>query len=104
MPTFGSAGQFAPRAKFWAQMTLESYSPDELDQLALRALDVCARLRQFAQTSRSEELGAVELHEKKALEWLGRLEEWLQKTEADLAVQTLKNRGRKKANAMRAKE
>lgn len=84
-------------------MTLESYSPDELDQLALRALDVCGRLRRLAQSSRQEELAKITLHDKKALEWLSRLEEWVHKTEADLALQTLKNRGRKKAVAMRGK-
>ena len=84
-------------------MTLESYSPDELDQLALRALDVCGRLRQLAQSSRAEDLTTITLHDKKALEWLSKLEEWVHKTEADLAVQVLKNRGRRKAMSLRGK-
>jgi hypothetical protein len=84
-------------------MTLESYSPEELDQLALRALDVCGRLRRLAQSSREEDLDTITLHDKKALEWLSKLEEWIHKTEADLAVQALKNRGRKKAISLRGK-
>lgn len=94
---------FINHDKNLSKMTLESYSPDELDQLALRTLDVCGRLRQLAQRGREESLPGIALHDKKALEWLGKLEEWIHKTEADLAVQVLKNRGRKKAISMRGK-
>jgi hypothetical protein len=82
-------------------MTLEAYSPERLDELALRALDVCCRLRRMAQRSRREELGIVSLHDKKALEWLAKLEEWADKTEADLEVQVLRSRGQRKALAVR---
>jgi hypothetical protein len=65
-------------------MTLERYDPNRLDALALRTLDVCARLRRLASTSREEQLPAVELHDRKALEWLEKLEEWAISAEAEL--------------------
>jgi hypothetical protein len=85
-------------------MTLEPYGPERLDELALRLLDVCAKLRGMARRSRDEQLGAILLHDKKALDWIARLEEWAHKTEADLEVQVLKARGQRKALAMRNAE
>lgn len=83
-------------------MTLEAYTPERLDELALRTLDVCSRLRIMARRSRDAELATFSLHDKKALEWLARLEEWAQKTESDLEVQVLKARGQRKALSMRS--
>lgn len=82
------------------RMTLEAYGPDRLDQLALRLLDVCAQLRGMARRSREEQLGTVALHDKKALEWIARLEEWSVKTAADLEVQVHKTSGQRKAQAV----
>jgi hypothetical protein len=85
-------------------MTLEPYGPERLDELTLRLLDVCSKLRGMARRSRDEQLGAVALHDKKALDWIARLEEWAHKTEADLEVQVLKTRGQRKALSMRSSE
>jgi hypothetical protein len=65
-------------------MTLVPYDPDRLDALSLRMLDLCARLRKLAQTSRDERLPAVDLHDRKALEWLEKLEAWAIGAEAEL--------------------
>jgi hypothetical protein len=46
----------------------------------------------------------VSLHDKKALDWIARLEEWAHKTAGDLEVQVLKARGQRKALAMRPAE
>jgi hypothetical protein len=74
-------------------MTLEPYDPDRLDALALRTLDVCARLRNLARASREEGLPAVELHDRKALEWLEKLEDWAIVAEADLHKQIFRAKG-----------
>jgi hypothetical protein len=58
-------------------MTLEAYDPDRLDLLALRLLDVCGRVRVLAGRCRDEELSSVTLHDRKALEWIDKLEDWL---------------------------
>ena len=58
-------------------MTLEPYDPDRLDSLSLRVLDLCARLRNLARQSREEQLPPIDLHDRKALEWLEKLEDWL---------------------------
>jgi hypothetical protein len=79
-------------------MTLVPYSPDGLDQLSLRVLDLCARLRQLARLSRETELAEVELHDRKALEWLDKLDEWLLRAEADVQLAVNKNKGKRLAD------
>jgi hypothetical protein len=83
------------------KMTLETYDPDRLDQTALRVLDLCARLRQLAHTSRAEQLPAVDLHDKKALEWLEKLEDWLYRAEGEVRRAVHKNQGAKSARKAR---
>lgn len=83
-------------------MTLEPYNPERLDALALRVLDVCLHLRSMARVSREEQLPAVDLHDRKALEWLEKLEAWAIGAEADLNGQVMKARGTRRARAMQA--
>lgn len=78
-------------------MTLQPYTPDRLDQLVLRVLDVCGRLRGMAQRARDERVEEFPLHDKKALEWLAHLEEWAQKSEADIALASMRQRGTRRA-------
>jgi hypothetical protein len=83
-------------------MTLEAYDPDRLDALSLRVLDVCGRLRHVARVSREEELPPIALNDRKALEVLARLEEWVYRVEAELHRSVQKNHGRR-AREMRTK-
>lgn len=85
-------------------MTRESYHPEHIDELTLRVLDVCCRLRRIAESSREEQLPAVPLHDKKALEWLGKLENWLHKAEAELQMAIIRNRGARRAQTAALKE
>ena len=78
-------------------MTLQPYTPERLDQLALRVLDVCSRLRGMALRVRGESVDEFLLHDKKALEWLAHLEEWAQKSEADIELALLRQRGTRRA-------
>lgn len=78
-------------------MTLEPYDPNRLDALALRMLDLCGRVRAMARQSRDEELDCLELHDRKALEYLDHFEAWLYKAEAELPLAVMKNRGRRHA-------
>ena len=81
-------------------MTLDPYNADRLDALALRVLDLCSQLREMARRARAEELTEVPLHDKKALEWLSRLEEWSHKSAADFELALMKNRGARRAATM----
>jgi hypothetical protein len=89
-------------------MTLEPYNPDQIDRITLRVLDLCCRLRHIAERSRQEQLPDFSLHDKKALEWLGKLEEWVHKSEADLNVAIFRSKGARRAGeiagAARSKE
>ena len=78
-------------------MTLEPYSPQQLDDLALRAFDLTSMLRKMAITMRSEEVASFVVHDRKALEWIAKLEEWCQKTEAGLEAAVRRNRGARRA-------
>lgn len=83
-------------------MTLEPYDPDRLDRMSLRVLDLCARLRSLAQKSREEELPPIELHDRKALEWLDKLEDWLYRAEAEVGRLAMKNQGERHAREKQA--
>lgn len=81
-------------------MTLESYEPQEFDELALRLLDVAGTLRRLAVRCRHEELASMAINDRKALEWLGNIEAWASKAEADLELAILKRRGAQRAEEL----
>jgi hypothetical protein len=56
----------------------------------------------MARASREEELTRLELHDRKALEYLDRFEEWLYKAEAELPRAMMKHRGQRRAQATQA--
>ena len=80
-------------------MTLQTYDPEKLDQFALRLLDLAAIVRQMASRSREHGIADVALHEKKALEWCAKLEQWAHKTRADLEVKILQQRAEQRGRA-----
>jgi hypothetical protein len=87
-------------------MTLESYGPERLDQLSLRLLDLCARLRAMARQAQIEQLPALDLHDRKALEWIDHLEGWLDRAQAEFDLAIVKHRAQrlaKKSQARRGK-
>ena len=65
-------------------MTLKPYTPENLDDFALRLLDVAAIVREMARRSRDSQLPELALNDKKAQEWLGKLEHWVYRAQADL--------------------
>jgi hypothetical protein len=78
-------------------MTLQPYGPERLDQFALRLLDLAAIVRKMAADSREHEVTDLALHDKKALEWLARLDDWGHKAEAELDVRIRQARARRRA-------
>jgi hypothetical protein len=85
-------------------MALEPYTPEQLDGIALRIFDVCAQIREIARRSREQGLDHVALHDKKALEWLGKLEEWAAKSRRDFELAQFKQRGARAAAAALRRE
>jgi len=80
-------------------MTLQPYDADRLDQLAMRLLDACARVRKIAKLCRDEELDGLSLHDRKVLEWLEKLDDWILRSEGEAARQAHRNQGRRQARA-----
>ena len=80
-------------------MTLIPYTPEKLDQFALRLLDVTAILREMASRCRQSQLEEFPLHDKKALEWSAALERWARKSAAELEMQILDARATQRATS-----
>jgi hypothetical protein len=80
-------------------MTLQMYDPQELDQLALRLLDLAAIVRHMANQSREYGITDLALHDKKAREWCVKLERWARKTQADLEVRILQDKAERRGSA-----
>jgi hypothetical protein len=74
-------------------MTLKPYSADELDQLALRILDVSHKIRQLSVAKRSMPELDLAVHERKALEWIASLEAWAADAQARLEMAKIRSRG-----------
>jgi hypothetical protein len=83
-------------------MTLQAYDPTKLDQFALQLLDLAGSVRQMANRSREYGITDLVLHDKKALEWCVKLEQWTHKVQADLEVKILQDRAEQRGrNASR---
>ncbi len=82
-------------------MTLKAYDADRLDQLALRMLDLCGRVRDMARHSRDEGITGLHLHDRKTLEHLDAIEQWLFKAEAEVHAAALRQRGQQAAQKKR---
>lgn len=80
-----------------AAMTLVPYTPERLDELALRLYDVAGLVRQMGHTMRRETLAERVIHDRKALEWIDKLEDWCQKSEAGLEAAVRRARGARRA-------
>lgn len=80
-------------------MTLQAYDPQKLDEFSLRLLDLAAIVRQMATRSREYAITDIALHDKKALEWCVKLEQWAHKTQADLEVRILQQRAEERGRA-----
>jgi hypothetical protein len=78
-------------------MTLQSYDPEKLDDLALRVLDISCIFRTMAAKARADQPPKLTLQDRKAHEWLTNLEQWARKAESELEMAIFKTRGTAKA-------
>lgn len=83
-------------------MTLISYDPARLDQLALRLLDVASTIRGVAQTARENDRASIALHDKKALEWLANLEAWCHRVATEAEMDRLRRKSEELARQLPA--
>ena len=89
--------EFNLMARRERRMTLQPYDTDRLDQLALKVLDVSCSLRAMAARLREEQPSGFALHDRKALYWIERLEHWARKSEVELEMASIRQRGARKA-------
>lgn len=87
----------SPRQPTSVSMTLVPFTPDKLDALALRLLDISNVLRRMSNASRDHSVTGFELHSQKPDEWLGHLEDWVLEAEGKLATAINKQRGDRRA-------
>ena len=57
-------------------MTKTRFNDERFEKLALRFFELAGAMKALAQTTREEQLTQLELHDRKAQEWLGKLEVW----------------------------
>jgi len=81
-------------------MTLQPYSPEELDQFALRLLDLAAIMRNMASLARENGIDDLALHDKKAQEWCVKLAQWSHKVQADLEMRVVQTRAERRAKSL----
>ena len=67
-------------------MTYNRYSPEKLDQLVLRILDVAALLREISQNAKRAKLDDIPMHDRKAVLWCEQLEQWAVKTKVNVDI------------------
>jgi len=82
-------------------MTLSRFSPETLDDLALRVLDLAGVLRAMAKTARDKDVQELQLNANKAREWLSQLEDWGRVAESELALEALRAEGKRRAEEAR---
>ncbi len=83
-------------------MTLQPYTPERLDALALEVLDVASMLREMTRNMRENEIESLDLNGRKSLEWLANLTEWTHKSTAELQRQLLHQQATRRAEAVAA--
>jgi hypothetical protein len=81
-------------------MTLEVYSPERFDALALRLLDIACDVREIADLVRENNLTTLPVHDKKANEFLSKLEDWTSDVIGRCQAATLKQRATRRAFEM----
>jgi len=67
-------------------MTLQTYTPEDLEKLTFRFFDLAAQLRNMVKKARKYGLKEIPLHDKKALLWCESLEVWAKKTQINLDI------------------
>lgn len=67
-------------------MTIKIYTPDKLDQLALRLFDVAADIRSMAKRLNQSELDDIPLNDKKAMLLLDEMEMWALKSKSKIEI------------------
>ena len=86
-----------PVTKAEVAMTLKPYSPEMLDQFALRLLDLSALMREMANRSREYHITDFAVHDKKAREWYDNLERWVRRSQAELEMKIIDARAGRRA-------
>ncbi len=70
-------------------MTIENYTPEKLDQCALRVFDIAAELRFIAVESRKHGLQSISIHDRNALLWIEKLELWAKKSKIGFEMNSI---------------
>jgi hypothetical protein len=84
-------------------MTLEQYNHEKLDALSLRLVDLASIFRRMSVDCRENDLDGFALHDKKALEWLIKLDDWARECEGRLQTQLVKQKAQMRAAGGRPK-
>lgn len=75
-------------------MTVEVYSPEKIDDLVLKLIDIASILRNISQEAREVRMEEIPINNRKALEWCSNLEAWAERVrfEFDARAKRIKKR------------
>lgn len=65
-------------------MTLNRYDADDLDEVAMAILDVASNVRNMSKICRTTAIRDVQINDRKAREWIEKLNDWSRKALSDL--------------------
>lgn len=85
-------------------MTLKQYGTEQLDELALRMLDVAALFRELAKQQRQGDAQPIPLHDRKLLEWLSGIEIWAEDARGRQQTELIRQRGAQRAQKIARKK
>jgi hypothetical protein len=80
-------------------MTKTNYDRQQLDELGYRLFDLACGLRTMAHQLREAPLDVFQIHDRKALAWLGSLEDWVDDAQARLRREANRARGTRRARS-----
>jgi hypothetical protein len=85
-------------------MTLKQYGAEQLDDLALRVLDVAALFRDLANQQRQGGAQPIPLHDRKLLQWLSAIEIWAEDARGRQQTELIRQRGAQRAQMSASKK
>lgn len=78
-------------------MTLQPYDAQRLDDIALLLLDLAGSVRQMSRLCREHDLSTVQIHDKKAQEWIAKLDDWARDADARLQTSLIRKKAVERA-------
>lgn len=85
-------------------MTLQSYTSETFDDLAVRLGEISGKCRELAKQQRQSGLESIELNDRKLHEWIVHIEVWAQDASGRQQTQVVFHKGMQRALTVKRQE